>query len=54
MLCYKTKPNDYSEIEISKVYDCSRGQPEAPFSISTTLRCRGGCYSFPWITPLYP
>ena len=22
--------------------------------IATTLRCSGGCYSFPWITPLYP
>ena len=26
----------------------------APFSIATTLRCRGECYSFPWIAPLYP
>ena len=22
---------------------------KAPFLIATTLRCRGGCYSFPWI-----
>ena len=28
------------------------GDPKAPFSIATTLRCRGGHYSFPWITPL--
>ena len=28
--------------------------PKALFSIATTLRCRGGCYSFPWIAPLYP
>ena len=27
---------------------------KAPFSIATPLRCRGGCYSFPWIDPLYP
>ena len=30
------------------------GGPKAPFSITTTPRCRGGCYSFPWISPLYP
>ena len=30
------------------------GDPKAPFSIATTLRCREGCYSFPWIAPLYP
>ena len=24
------------------------------FSIATTLRCRGGRYSFPWIAPIYP
>ena len=29
------------------------GDPKAPFSIATTPRCRGGCYSFPWIAPLY-
>ena len=27
---------------------------EAPISIATTLRCRGGRYSFPTIAPLYP
>ena len=27
---------------------------KAPFSIATTPRCRGECYSFPWIAPLYP
>ena len=30
------------------------GDLKAPFSIATTLRCRGGCNSFPWIAPLYP
>ena len=30
------------------------GDPKAPFSIATTPRCRGGRYSFTWITPLYP
>ena len=31
-----------------------QGDHKAPFSIATTLWCRGGCYSFPWIAPLYP
>ena len=30
------------------------GNPKAPFSIASTPRCRGGCYCFPWIAPLYP
>ena len=30
------------------------GNKNAPFSIATTLRCRGGCNSFPRIAPLYP
>ena len=30
------------------------GDQKAPFSTATTLRCRGGRYSFPWIAPLYP
>ena len=36
------------------VGDRSRGRPESSFTIASTLRCRGGCYSFPWIAPLYP
>ena len=30
------------------------GNPEPPFSIATTLRCRGGRYFLPRIAPLYP
>ena len=30
------------------------GNPNAPFSIATTPRCRGGGNSFPRIDPLYP
>ena len=30
------------------------GDLKAPFSVATTLKCRGGHYSFPWIAPLYP
>ena len=29
------------------------GNPKAPFSIATTLRCRGGYHFFPWIVPPY-
>ena len=32
----------------------AEGTPKAPFSIATTLRCKGGHYSFPWIAQLYP
>ena len=31
-----------------------QGDPKASFSIVTSPRCRGGCYSFPWIALLYP
>ena len=30
------------------------GNLKSPFSVATTLRSRGGHYSFPWIAPLYP
>ena len=30
------------------------GNPKAPLSIATTLRCREGHYSIPWNAPLYP
>ena len=36
-----------SEVEVE-------GNPKAPFSIATTPRCWGRCYSFPWIALLYP
>ena len=43
-------------IKISKVKLATvvEGNQKAPFSISMTLKCRGGRNSFPWITPLYP
>ena len=37
------------KVKVSKV-----GDQKAPFSIATTPRYRGGCYSFPRIAPLYP
>ena len=39
---------------VSKLATIVEGKQEAPFSIATTPRCRGGCYSFPGIAPLYP
>ena len=30
------------------------GDPEAPFLVDTTPRCREGCSSIPWIAPFYP
>ena len=31
-----------------------KGDPEAPFSITTRPKCRGGHHSFPLIAPLTP
>ena len=39
---------------VSKLATSVKGDPKAPFSIATTPGCRGGCYSIPWIAPLYP
>ena len=38
----------------SKLATVVEGDQKAPFPIATTPSCRGGCYSFPWIAPLYP
>ena len=45
------KHNIFYKVKLATVV---KGNQKAPFSIATTLRCRGGCYSFPWISPLYP
>ena len=38
------------------IYSCwltvVKGDPNTPFSIATTLKWKGGCYSFLWIAPL--
>ena len=44
----------YIYIKLVKLVTVVEGDPKAPFSIATTPRCRGGRYSFPWISPLYP
>ena len=37
-----------------KLATIAEDDQKAPFSIATTLRCKGGRYSFTWIVPLYP
>ena len=37
---------------LSVLVSVVEGDLKVSFSIATTLRCRGGCYSFPWIAPL--
>ena len=44
------KPRVY----IVKLSTLVEGDPKAPFSIATTPRYKGGCYTFLWIAPLYP
>ena len=39
-----------SEVKLAILVE---GEPKVLFSIVTTVRCRGGRYSIPWITPLY-
>ena len=43
--------NTYVKVKLATVV---KGNQKALFSIATTLRCRGGRYSFLWIAPLYP
>ena len=40
--------------KVVKLVTIVEGDQKVPFSIATTLRCRGGHYSFPWIAPLCP
>ena len=40
-----------SKVKLATVIE---GDQKAPFSIATTPKCRGGCYCFPRIAPLYP
>ena len=39
---------------IVKLSTLVEADPKTPISIATTLRCRGGLHSIPWIAPLYP
>ena len=46
---------NYIDIKVKvKLSPLVEGDPKALFSIATTPRCREGCYSIPWIDPLYP
>ena len=53
-VCIYPNPQPRTGCDISKLVTVVEGDQKAPFSIATTLRCRRGCYSFPWIAPLYP
>ena len=37
-----------------KVVTVVKGDPKVPFKLATTLRYKGGRYSFLWNAPLYP
>ena len=41
-----TQNNPSKKVNLTTIV---KGDKKAPFSIATTLRCRGGRYSFPWI-----
>ena len=51
---YRKKLNCVSLTGNIKLATVVEGDQKAPFSITTTPMCRGGCYSFPRIPPLYP
>ena len=42
---------DYIQVRLVTAVESN---PKALCSITTTLRCWGGRYSFPWIAPIYP
>ena len=44
----------YAHIYKVKLATLVEDDPKALFSIATAPRCREGCYSIPWIAPLYP
>ena len=46
----KKDTNHVSKVKLSTLVE---GDPKASFLISTTVRCRGGRYSFSWIVPFY-
>ena len=50
ILLKQIKQNLYIKVKLATVVENNQ---KAPFSIATTPRCRGGCYFFPWIAPLY-
>ena len=59
--CCQNKPlycmkwiKDFTYMRISKLATVVESNQKASFSITTTPRCKGGYYSFPWISPLYP
>ena len=43
----------FTNFIFNKLATLVEGDPKAPFSIATTLRCREGRNSIPWIAQLY-
>ena len=46
--------SSFTKYDKVKLVTLVEGDPKAPFSIATTLRCRGGRYSIPKSVSLYP
>ena len=57
MLYYQTKANNFlpdgdnSKVKLATLVE---GDSRAPFSRTTTPRCKKGRYALSWIAPLYP
>ena len=51
MACQYIELHGKSKVKLATLVE---GDQKASFSIATTPGCRGGCYSFPWMAPLYP
>ena len=46
-------PTISQKVKVVKLATVVESDQKALFSIATTLKCRGGHYSFPWIASLY-
>ena len=53
-IIFFSKKSKVDDLDIKMLVTVVEGNPKAPFAITITPRCRGGCYSIPWIAPLYP
>ena len=51
---HSTAPADWAKKKMNHISTFFEGDSQAPFSIATTPRRRGGRYFFTWIAPLYP
>ena len=49
---YSTHIHILDKNKLVKLATVVKTKFNAPFTLVTTLRCRGGCYSYPWMAPL--